>query len=280
MLLAVVVVQVLVFQVVATGWSKKLPSSLASVDRPPREPEGEEARGRGRGRLSGLLLLAIALPAGLAGADAAWGKLLLAGVSVTSAVLFLLGYVRGRADLVTLGSRLQAPTVRTASLHRSSLGDAYDVRWESLPFAIAGVTLAATLWALAGGAGVGFLWLPGAQLAITVAGLVLSRRYARSGPQLSQRVRASLGDPDTALAVDARLRILELRALLGVKVGIVLLLAMRQIGRLLASRGQDVSSTLAWTEWSVILGLLVVFAAYLLAVTWDVAVRGSRGRST
>lgn len=280
MLLVVVLVQVLVFQVIAAGSSETLPSFLTGVGEPPGE-SAREAREWGRGRrLPGLLLLAVAGVAGLAGADAAWGKLLLAGVSVTSAILFLVGYVRDRAELVTLGSRLPAPTVRTATLRRSGLGDAYDVRWESLPFVIAGLTLAATLWALADGGGAGLLWLPGVQVAVAGAGLIFSRWYARSGPQLSQRVRASLGDPDTALAIDDRLRFAELRALLGVKVGVVLLLALRQAGHVLATRGQDAPAILAWIEWSVILGLLVVFAGYLLTVTSDVAVRGSRGPST
>lgn len=282
MLLVVVLAQVLVFQILGVRWSRRLPAYLLGAgDDPDGAAEGARAELRSRGRrrrASGMFLLFVALVAGLWGTEAAWGKLLLAAVSLVSAVLFLAGYVRDRTELMALGARLPAPTVRTATLRPMTPADAYGQGWEVLPLLIAGLTLAATAGAFASGSDGRLIWLPAFQIIVAGGGLLLSRSYARSGPELSQRVRESFGDPNIALAVDERLRHLELRAFLGARIGLVLLLAVGQAEVILAARGQRVPAVLEWTEWAVILGFLAGFAVYMLAVTGDITPKGSRRR--
>jgi hypothetical protein len=261
---------VLVFQFVAPRWSRRLPAYLVGVvDHPDDAADGVEAwveRGLRIRRAFGVVLLAIAV-AGLAGADTTWGKPLLAGVSIASALGFLAGYVRDRVRMGALSARARAPAVRTAALEPRTLRDAYRPAWEAVPFVAVGLTLAGTLWAVASDAPATLFGLPALQLAVVGGGLVLSVWHARRGPELPQRVRAALGDPATALAISQRIRMLELRALLGAKIGVAFLLAVMQAGSVVDALGYRPAPVLDWLEWSVVVGMLVGFAVYLLAVT-------------
>lgn len=277
MLLVTVVLQVLVFQFLADRWTRSLPSLLVGSEELATGPSAEArewVRSHGyRRRMSGVLLLGIAAVAALGG-DVAWGKLLVAVVSVASALLFLASFLHDRTVLTVLGTRRSPPAVRVAALPRATLRDAYAPLWEVLPAVIAGATLALTVWALVNGGTADLLWWPGLQFLVVGGGIALTLRYVRSDPHLSQAVRGTLGDPEMAVSVDARLRNLELKALLGVKTGVVLLLAVEQVERVFATRRAMTPIALEWAEWALIVGLLAVFGSYLIAASRGFAVHG------
>jgi hypothetical protein len=203
---------------------------------------------------------------GLAGPDAAWSKPVLASLSVVSAAGFVAGFVRDRAVLAALGSRRPAPHVRSATLEPRALGSAYAAAWESVPLVIVGLTLAASVLAATRGGGAHLFWIPAVQLTVAGGGLFLSHWYARSSRPLPQQVRPGLGGPGAALATDRWLRVIELRALLGAKIGIVLLLAVSQAGNVLPALGYPLPPVLEWLEWLVVAALVIVFGSYLFAV--------------
>ncbi len=265
-LVVLVALQVVVFQFLAVRLSRVLPDYLVGARELPPETVADIGRYRrrlGRARWSvGVVLLLVLGLAVTAAAGPAVRKLAVAGVSLASAVVFLIGYARDRRRVRALAAGVPAPAKRTATLERGRLSRHYGIAWEVVPVAAWIATLVLAVIAIrAGEADVfGMVALQGG---VVIGGFVLSLWYARSGPGLPQRARAHLGEPRTALRLDERLRTLELRALLATRIGIVVLLGLKQAESALPALGVDSPVLLGLAEWGVIAGLLAVFAVYV-----------------
>jgi hypothetical protein len=274
--LIVVILQVLAFQFLALEWTRVLPDYLIGRGGLPEDVAAAVRRfkrsvGRARRPLGAALLVTAAL-ATFAVGDPGLRKLVLAGVSLVSAGVFFGGYLRDRSIVAALASGVPTPSVRFASIEPRTLGRHYPTAWEAVPVVIVSGTIALTVIAMMHGAGLHLVWLTLLEAGVAASGLVASAWYVRSNPPLAQRVKARLGDPTTALEIDSRLRTLELRGFLAVKVGILLLLAVEH-GRLtLVALGREPLTLLDRATWFIVVSLLLVFGHYIIAVT-----RVSRG---
>jgi len=269
-LLIVVAFQILVFQFLGVRLSRLLPDYLVGVrDLPPETNAAIAAyRGRiGRGRrwIGATLLLILGLTTVGVGTPAV-RRLVIAGVSLISTAVFLAGYVRDRRLASLLAASLPPPTARTATLERATLSEHYRIRRELLPVVVWIATLAVTVMAMRAGRADLFT-LAVLQSGVVVGGLALSLWYARWGPRLSQRARAHLGEPEAALQLDRRLRTLELRAFLAARIGIVLLLAVKQAQKALPALGLHAAGVLTVAEWAMIVGMLGIFAAHVMQLS-------------
>lgn len=279
MMVGVVALQVLVFQFLGSRWTSMLPDSLmgraggAEGDASPRPGTGERTirAGRGQRALGIALLVTIVAATASTGLDPALRKLTLAAVSLMSAFAFLGGYVRGRVALTRFAASLPEPKRRTASLQRHTLARHYPLVWEALPVVVILLTLALGAAPFTRGRE-GLFWLPLLQILVAGGGLLMAIGYARAAAA-PQRIRAAWANPDAALRVDQRLRTLELRAFLAARVGIVLLLTAKQLGRAVPAY----TGAARIGEWLVVGMLLCTYAAYLLLATRpapDGSVRG------
>lgn len=265
-LLFVVAFQVLVFQFLGARLGRLLPDYLVGVRDLPPETAAAIARhrdhlGRGRRWIGGALLLLLALTAlGAGGHDGR--KLVVTGASLVSTLVFLAGYARDRRFARRLAASVPSPGARSASLERPTLSRLYPIGWELVPVVVWIATLALAAVAMREG-GTGLLGLVALQSGVVIGGFLFALWYARSGPRLTQRARAHLGDAETALRVDRRVRALELRALLTARIGFVLLVAAKQAGRVLPLLGVEATALLDVVEWALVAGLLAVFALYV-----------------
>jgi hypothetical protein len=272
-LFIVIGAQVVVFQLLATRWSRSLPEFLVGSRDLPETVAAAVARyridvGSARRVFGVVLLAAAAATAFLPGIGEGPRKLGLAAISLLSALGLVFSFSRDRRELAQISMTLPEPETRTASLRRRSLWEFYPPAWEMIPPAIFLATVGFTCWtALTSphrSVETGWVLLPLLQAAFVAAGFLFSRRYAEERVGLSQRARAHLGTPEDALKLDRRLQSLELRALLGSKIGVTLLLALSQVEQLIASSGREQPEILALASWAVVAALLLLFAAYLL----------------
>jgi hypothetical protein len=281
-LLVVIGFQVLVFQFFAVRLSGLLPDYLIGTRELPQETTTAIARYRNHiGRVRWWIGVALLALLGLAALDLGGlvqRKLVVAGVSLISAGVFLAGYVRDRLCVQRLAREVPAPGVRTASLERATLSAHYRVAWEFLPPVVWVATLVVTGVAMRAG-GTGLAWLAALQTVVVIGGLLFSVRYARFGPRLRQTARAHLGSAETALQLDRGLRTLELRALLGARLGIVLLLAVELAKRALPVLGFAVPAALTLIEWGLVGGLLALFAQYVAGLPGHRPPGASTGRA-
>lgn len=267
-IVAVVALQVVVFQLAYRRLAQALPGILVGVVDLPPDVAKELLRFRGnagRWRVGiGAALLSVLASVVAMGADAATVKLTAAAVSLASSFLLVGGYVHDRRVVARLGARVPVPSVRSAAVTRPELRDLYPPRWEAAVLVVWLVCMVPVIrgfmvsprWPW-------FLWLGLAQLLVAAGGLVFSARYAGVGARLPQRARARLG---AALGseIDRSLRRAELRALLASRIGILLLLGLNA-ARATASGGTE--RLLDSATWAVVAALLVVFGAYLFAAT-------------
>lgn len=269
-LLVVIGFQVLVFQFFAVRLSGLLPDYLIGTQELPSDTSTAITRYRNRigraRRWIGVALLGLLALVAFDIGGLVLRKLVLAGVSLVSAGVFLAGYVRDRLYVQRLARAVPAPAVRTASLERATLSQHYRLAWEFLPAIIWVATLLVTAAALREGTA-GGVWLAVVQTVVVLGGLLVSLSYARSGPRLPQAARSHLGKAEVALGLDRRLRTLELRALLGARVGIVLLLAVAQAERALPVLGLPIPAVLTLVKWGLVAGLLALFALYVARLT-------------
>lgn len=265
-LVVLVALQVVVFQFLAVRLSRVLPGYLVGSRELPAETVagiGRYRRRLGRGRWwAGIVLLMLLGFAGSGVVAPGAQKLVVTAVSLASSAILLIGYVRDRRRVGTLALSVPVPARRTGTLERATLSRHYGLGWEVVPVAAWIATLVLAVIAIWAGEADAFGPVV-LQTGVVVGGFLLSLWYARSGPGLPQRARAHLGEPQMALGLDASLRTLELRALLATRIGIVVLLCLKQAETALPVLGVRLPLVLGVLEWGVIAGLLAVFAVYV-----------------
>ncbi len=278
---AVIIAQVLVFQFLAVGWIRAmLAFRLGMSALPPevaRSLADHNRRARAGGYLAGGLLLLAAVGSALVpGLADPQRKIGLALVSLGSSAGLGIQMLLERRALQAIAAQVPPPAVRSASLEPRRLGHYHPTALEGVPMLVFCLTVAFTLLAMRGllpGLPPAFetardtveLWLaPLAQLVFAIGGALAARGVLHGGALLSQRSRASLGDPANALRVEDALRRVKLRGLLAVRIAIVVMFALMQVRRVYAPA--EGGGWLAGVVWGLVAVMLGFFAALMLRV--------------
>ncbi|MFH1144215.1 MAG: hypothetical protein V1774_06700 [Candidatus Eisenbacteria bacterium] len=289
-LFVLVLVQVAVFQVAAMRMSESIVGTLIGGD-PLPESTRERLQGfRKRLRREHLILaaalaliavLAIAFPSLSRGAR----KLALAGASLASTALFLLLLLRDGQAVTRIANDLPETGRRAASLERRSLRHFYHPWLEVIPFLILCGTIGLTVGLLpaahdpldaAGGtAGEDLLtlrdlraWIGPVLQATWVLGMLAVTLFQVRGPGcLRWGRRASADDPLQTVEMDRRLRSLQIRDSFVSKTLVTVLIGIIHLRRaVLPGIGVQVPM-LVVLEWVIVVGLLGLFAGYMVSLT-------------
>ncbi len=278
-LFSVVALQVLVFQFLAARFARVLPELQVGVrDLPAEVTAAVRAHVRRatlvRYPLGALLWLAALLLTFVLPLDVSNRKLGLALLSLASSAIFAVMYLLDRRALDRIAAHLPSNGVRSAMLARRSLSRHYSPLWDVLAAALCIATIILTLWALpriAAGTAAGgdfepllFWILPFFQVTYLVFVYLLGLRLARRPSCLPQRSRAFLGSPEEAVALDDALRTLQLRALLMVKIALVLVIGLWQLRRVLEALGRPAGTWLPISTWVLIAAILVVYGIVMM----------------
>ena len=278
-LLSVVAIQVLLFQFGSITFTRSL-FALHFGDAP--APPADVVRGYVRGNTRFQVALGTAFAAFLI--CAAFGipsnptsrRLMVAGVSLVSSLVFVLTMLRDRRALRNLEASLPDTGLRRAALH---VRDASRSRLlEMSPLAMFILTGTFVLWAArnltaAHGTASG-LESTGARMVIylviqggvTALLMWLSVRFREARTAASPRFPMFRDHPDAALRLGIDLADAEIRAFNRAKLGIAALFAFAQLHLFLRAKSSGLADTAHVAQWACVSFLLLVFAFYLLRV--------------
>ncbi len=226
--------------------------------------------------LGGLLWLAALLFAFLLDGGYTFRKLGLAGVSLASSAVLAASYLVDHRTLAKLSAQLPGDGLRSATLEPRSLAQHYPPLWEGVPVLFFLGTLAISIWAAprapAGAADLSDAWsvnfrlwiLPLLQITFLLFTWLMTLRLARGKSGLPQRARSFVGEPEEVMALDQSLRRLQLRALLAIKIAIMLNLTLMQLERVLVLTGQPAPESLRTGVWVLVACMLMIFGAFLV----------------
>jgi hypothetical protein len=281
LLFGIVALQVLVFQFLYGRFAHGMAESQVGTRDLPQEVTlrlqafRRNVR-RSQAILGGLLWLAALLFAFLLDGGYTFRKLGLTGISLASSAILTVGYLIDHRTLAKLSAHLPGDGLRSAALEPRSLAQHYPPLWEAIPVLFFLATLAITIWAaprspagaadLPGAWSVNFrLWiLPFLQVTFLLFTWLMTLRLARGKSGLPQRTRPFVGEPEEVVALDQSLRRLELRALLAIKIAVMLKLNLMQLERVLDLTGQPAPESLRTGVWVLVACILVIFGIFVV----------------
>ena len=277
---SVVLVQILVFQFLSIRFSHALADHLFGLSAAPDPIEMEIKRQKRRAALVRCavgMMLAVAAAAFMFFVPAETGprKLGLAAVSILSSIAFVAGMVVDRRKIDAIAARLPDPTFRGASMERRSLRRYYHPLWELIPIGIFVATVLLTISAagMAGfaeatpfsGVGDPRLWvLPGLQMIFLVAMFLQMMSRAIGADCVMPRSHATKLNLEASLALEERLRRIQIRDNLWTKSGMALLFGLLQARRIAPAVSTISDNLLSMLVWGTVLALLLTFAAYIV----------------
>ena len=267
----IVVAEICLFQFVSIGLTRSLFSVY--LGKPPEGISDRVARYLSRvarfrfaiGGLLGLVVLTVLLgwPA-----DPGVRKLVLAVVSVTSALAFGAGFVSDQQTVRSLVKTLPESAVRRASLAPRSIDQWYAPAWEVVPLVILGSTAAFVLWMASTSSLPEVAWaMLGLQAAFVVGALFYTLRFGSAVPNVSQRVAALRDRPEIAMRLGERLAAREMQYMMLAKNGVALLLGVSVVHAVLRDHHHELTPWLGVASWVLVGLLMLAFAGYIVQVT-------------
>jgi hypothetical protein len=281
-LFAAVAIQIVVFQFFSTRLTRALPDYRLGVNELPGTTaqavhEWKRKAGAWRTGLGAILAAAAVLFAFALPLDTGGRKLGLAAVSLLSSAAFAYASWGERRAMNRLAASLPEARLRSADLSPRTLRTYYPPWLEAIPVAAFLATIAITVAALpdlAHGPGANEpglaadsvrLWiLPFFQGTYVALLIVLTWRLVTSACAMPQGARSRSGSPEDALRLDARLRALRLRGLLGVKIAITFMVGAMQLERLQEATRGEAAALVSASVWIFLMAALAAFAMFLV----------------
>jgi len=265
----IVLVEIGLFQFLSTGLTRSL--FAVRLGEPPEAISGKVSAYMSRVfRFRFVAGAVLALPALLAlcgwPPDSTVRKLMLAAVSVTSAVLFAVGFFLDGRTVRSLVGTLPESGVRRALLEPRTIRRWYAPTWEALPFATLVSTAVFVLWTASGAVRPPIMaWiLLGIQAAFVVGALIYTLRFGVSVPNVSMRLASLRDRPETALLLGERLAAREMQYLMLAKIGVSLLLGVSVVHVSLRAGHHAWAPWFSAASWVLVGLLMLAFAAYLV----------------
>ena len=278
----VVLAQIVLFQFIAALAERSIiRQELSSTDSPVPGPVTDHARRAPTVRMAlGVVLACLAiLPlTGLTGAPAT-GKVLLAVVSVISAVAFVVALAKDRRIMRLLADAMPGGSVRRASLERRTLSQWYHPAFEAIPIVIF-VATALFLITTPGLVFAGSNWVDpnvssershvfvlfGLQGLLVLGALYLSIRKGVDVDSMAQSIPSLRKRPEVSLRLGEQLAGTQLRYFMFAKIGVASLLGAAVVENILEATAHPAAMLWDVFGWGTVGALLVSFFFYLRRV--------------
>ena len=278
----VVLAQIVLFQFIAALANRSIiKQEIRSTESPVPGPVTDHARRAPIVRMvlgAVLACLAILPLIGLAGAPAT-GKLLIATVSVISAVAFVAALAKDRKMMRLLADAMPGGSVRRASLERRTLSQWYHPAFEVIPIVI----LVATALFLISTPGLVFtgsngvdpnvssershvLILFGLQGLVVFGGLYRSIRKGVDVESMAQHIPSLRKRPEVSLRLGEQMAGTQLRFFMFAKIAIASLLGAAVVLKVLEATGHPAATMWHAFKWCIIGVLLVGVFFYMRRV--------------
>jgi len=197
-------------------------------------------------------------------------KILIAGVSVLSAIAFGFGQATDRRVMRDLADAAPSGGVRRASLERRTLGMGYRPALEAIPlvlFVATAIFLLSTTGLSIGSEVLGerprILVYFGLQGPLVIAGLYRALRPVVGIASISQYIPSLRKNPEASIRLGEELAGTQLRFLLMAKIGLSALLGTTIVKNVLWATGSTAAATWSTLGWCILAVVMIAFGYYL-----------------
>lgn len=267
-LFAIVFIQVLVFQIALVRLSRSIPGILIGSEALPEAIAKEIARydrhlGRNRMILgAGLIVLAV-LAAFVLPISPGARKLTLAAISITSSAAMIIGYLQDRSKVMRIERSLPQAERLIASLEPRSLRTFYHPAWEAVPPLF--LLLSAAVTIRAGTPGIAPWIFLALQAAFVLYMSIVTLHGVNRHSCLTPRTKSFHGSPEQALALERRMRRVEVRHSLISKIVISILFTTIQMRRF-SGASEQTRGWLLIIELGMIFAVMAWFVRYVMVI--------------